>query len=78
MHRLLSGIEGVSQVVSRGEALPEFTWQCPLPSLPLAFGTEMNTIPARVPYVYPDPARVEAWQQRLDGEYAAHRAGLER
>jgi len=74
LHRLLSGIEGVSQVVSRGEALPEFTLQCPLPSLPLAFGTEINTIPARVPYVHPDPAQGEAWQQRLDGN--TRRIGL--
>ena len=74
LRRLLSGMEGASQVVSRGEALPEFTWQCPLPSLPLVFGTEINTIPARVPYVYPDPARVEAWQQRLAGN--TRRIGL--
>ncbi len=71
---LLSGTEGAVQVMSRGEALPEFTWQCPLLSLPLALGTELNTIPARVPYVYPDPARVEAWRPRLQGN--TRRIGL--
>jgi tetratricopeptide (TPR) repeat protein len=74
LRRLLSSSEGVSRVISRGEALPEFTWQCPLPSLPFAFGTELNTIPARVPYVYPDPALVAAWQQRLQGN--TRRIGL--
>ena len=74
LRRLLSGTDGASHVISRGEALPEFTWQCPLLSLPLAFGTELNTIPARVPYVHPDPAQVEAWQQRLQGN--TRRIGL--
>lgn len=74
LRRLLSGTEGAWQVVSRGEALPEVTWQCPLLSLPLAFGTELNTIPAKVPYVYPDPAQVEKWRQRLAGN--TRRIGL--
>ena len=74
LRRLLAGTEGASHVMSRGETLPEFTWQCPLLSLPLAFGTELHTIPAKVPYVYPDPTQVEAWQQRLPGN--TRRIGL--
>ena len=74
LRRLLSVIEGVSQVISRGDTLPEFTWQCPLLSLPLAFGTEMNTIPASVPYIHPDPTQVEAWRERFQGN--ARRIGL--
>jgi len=61
-------------VISRGETLPEFNWQCPLLSLPLAFETEMNTIPAKVPYVHPDSTQVAAWQQRLQGN--TRRIGL--
>ena len=45
----------------------KFDWQCPLMSLPLAFGTELQTIPAEVPYIHPDPAQAEAWRQRLPG-----------
>jgi Tfp pilus assembly protein PilF len=74
LRRLLSGTEGASQVMSRGEALPEFTWQCPLMSLPLAFRTELQTIPAPIPYVHPDPVQVEAWRQRLAGN--TRRIGL--
>ena len=74
LHRLLSRTDGASQVLSRGETLPEFTWQCSLLSLPLAFGTELNTIPMRVPYVCPDPAQVQVWQQRLQGN--TRRVGL--
>ncbi|MGO9271790.1 MAG: tetratricopeptide repeat protein [Terriglobia bacterium] len=72
--RLLSRTYGASQVIGRGETLPEFAWQCPLLSLPLAFATELTTIPARVPYVYSDPAQVEAWRQRLSGN--TRRIGL--
>ena len=68
LKRLLSGFEGACQVVSRGESLPDFTWQCPMVSLPLAFATEMATIPAKTPYVHPIPALSEAWRQRLQGD----------
>ena len=68
LRRLLSATEGAWQVLSHGESLPDFTWQCPLASLPLAFATELNTIPANIPFVYPDPALVEIWRQRLQGD----------
>jgi ADP-heptose:LPS heptosyltransferase len=65
LHRVLAPTRGAVEVIRQGEALPEFDWQCPLLSLPLAFGTEMNTIPAKIPYVNPDAALVEAWRKRL-------------
>ena len=71
---LLSGTDGAWQVLSRGDTLPDFTWQCPLLSLPLAFETGLNSIPAKVPYVRADPALVEAWQQRMLGN--TRRIGL--
>jgi tetratricopeptide (TPR) repeat protein len=65
LRRLLSRTEGAWQVITCGETPPEFSYQCPLLSLPLAFGTELSTIPAKVPYIYPDPAQVDTWRQRL-------------
>jgi len=65
LHDLLAGTEGASRVIRRGDTLPDFTWQCPLMSLPLALGTELETIPASVPYIAADAARVEAWRERL-------------
>ena len=41
-------------------------WQCPLLSLPLAFGTTLETIPRRVPYLVPDPLRTAYWKSRID------------
>ena len=67
LHRLLAQTQGAPAIICRGEALPEFDWQCPLLSLPLALHTELTTIPAQVPYVHPDPAQAETWRQRLSG-----------
>ena len=66
--RLLSTTEGAWQVISQGDTLPDFAWQCPLMSLPLAFATELATIPATVPYVQPHRDEVEKWRRRLRGE----------
>jgi tetratricopeptide (TPR) repeat protein len=44
---------------------PQFDVHCPLPSLPLLFGTELRTIPSDVPYLAPNPAAVDQWAQRL-------------
>jgi tetratricopeptide (TPR) repeat protein len=42
-----------------------FDWQCSLMSLPLAFGTQLATIPRDVPYLRADSA---AWAQRLPAD----------
>jgi hypothetical protein len=62
---LLSRLEGVARVVSRGEPLPRFDCHCPLMSLPLAFRTDLSNVPARVPYLRADPSRNLAWRERL-------------
>jgi len=68
---LLAQIEGASGVVARGEPLPPFDVLCPLGSLPLALKTEPSTIPAEMPYVKVDAARVAKWQPRI-GERRGH------
>lgn len=73
--RLFSSIEGVSVVVGRGEALPPFDFHCPLLSLPLAFKTRSDAIPASVPYLFPSAERVATWKQRLP-QTRARRIGV--
>jgi len=63
--RLLSRLPGVAQIVARGEPLPPFDLHCPLLSLPRAFGTTLETIPANVPYLAADAAEVAVWRKRL-------------
>ena len=65
LHRLLAGTEGACQVITDGDAQPDFQAHCRLLSLPWALGTELQTIPAKIPYVHADPAQVELWRQRL-------------
>jgi len=74
---LLSGMPGVSQCLARSVGtLPAFDVHCPISSLPLAFGTRLDTIPAETPYLPAPPAdRVQAWEERL-GSHDRLRVGL--
>ncbi|WP_114861921.1 tetratricopeptide repeat protein [Azospirillum brasilense] len=62
---VLSGLPGVERLIARGDPLPDFDLECPLMSLPRAFGTRLDDVPAAVPYLRPDPQRVAAWSARL-------------
>ena len=46
----------------------EFDVYAPLLSLPRLFGTVLDSIPLRVPYVAADPGRVSAWAPRIQGD----------
>jgi len=67
VHPLLSAIEGVSLCLPKtGTVLPDFDLHCPLSSLPLAFGTRLETIPSAVSYLpAPSGACAQTWQARL-------------
>jgi tetratricopeptide (TPR) repeat protein len=67
LHRIFANIEGVDEVIAFGDRLPEFTWQCPLLSLPLAFKTTLRNIPDSVPYLSADPESIADWQRRIAG-----------
>jgi tetratricopeptide (TPR) repeat protein len=65
LHELMGTLPGEAQIVSRGDPLPDFDLHCPLLSLPLAFGTQIATIPAQTPYLRaPSPAATH-WNDRL-------------
>ena len=67
LHPLLSAMPGVSQCFpgSTGTNLA-FDMHCPMSSLPLAFGTRLDTIPAVLSYLpAPPPERVRIWEDRL-------------
>jgi tetratricopeptide (TPR) repeat protein len=63
--RLLSPMPGVAAVLGRGQALPGFDCHCPLLSLPLAFATELATIPAEIPYIAPPDDEIAVWRRSL-------------
>ena len=65
LFNLLQNLDGVHQLVSQGSALPEFDYQCPLASLPLALKTDSSTVPSGVRYIQADLKKVARWRARL-------------
>jgi hypothetical protein len=63
--RLLRQLPGVAQWIPWGQPLPGFGMHCPLLTLPLVFGTTLQTIPAQTPPLQADPDLKEAWKLRL-------------
>ncbi|MGA2402195.1 MAG: tetratricopeptide repeat-containing glycosyltransferase family protein [Syntrophobacteraceae bacterium] len=62
-------------IITFGDALPPHDFNCPLMSLPLAFGTTLESIPADVPYLSAKPDQVEKWRNQL-GPRIRPRIGL--
>ncbi len=58
-------LPAVGRLIARGDALPDFDLQCPLLSLPRAFGTTLAAIPAAVPYLSAEPEAIAHWRDRL-------------
>ena len=75
LQELLSSLAGATNVIAKGDALPEFDLQCPLLSLPLAFGTQLQTIPATTPYLSGPVTKTSIWRDRM-GQGERHRIGL--
>ena len=62
-------------VIVARDPVPAYDFRCPLLSLPLAFGTELATIPVQIPYLRTDPARRAVWSERL-GPRTRKRVGI--
>jgi hypothetical protein len=75
LRELVSSLAGVSQCVAKGNVLPTFDLHCSLLSLPLAFGTRLETIPATTSYLHAPASGVANWGVRL-GPKKRPRIGL--
>ncbi len=62
---ILSRSAGIDELVAWGQPSPACDYWLPMMSLPAAFKTTPITVPADIPYVFADPARVEHWRQEL-------------
>ena len=62
---LLSTLQCDMDLVKKGDVLPHFDAYCPLMSLPYSFGTTIETIPEKNPYLSSDPVKVKAWKAKL-------------
>jgi len=62
---LLKTLDGVGQVLGPDESVSDFDYYCPLMSLPLAFHTTLDTIPAPCAYLHTNGNRMEFWEAKL-------------
>src|SRR4051794_9700246 len=65
LRHLLTTLHPAIEWIGENESPARIDLHCPLLSLPLAFGTALETIPAPVPYLHAEPQRASAWHQRL-------------
>lgn len=64
--RLLRQVAPATRIVHRWEDGPAHHAFCPLSGLPRLHGTRLRNIPAQIPYLRADSARIDAWRDRLD------------
>jgi Tfp pilus assembly protein PilF len=62
---ILATCPGIDEVIAAATLLSNAHVTAPLLSLPLLCRTTLETIPAAVPYLAVDPARVDSWRARL-------------
>jgi tetratricopeptide (TPR) repeat protein len=62
---LFETVAGIDQIIPDGARRPACDFWAPLLSLPLLFGTRIDTIPGGCPYLFVEPDRVAAWAERL-------------
>jgi tetratricopeptide (TPR) repeat protein len=68
LRRLFADIDGVTLVSLDAVPLPPFDVHCPLLSLPLIFGTTLESIPANIPYLRAAAADVAHWRDRIGSD----------
>jgi hypothetical protein len=66
---------GFDEILPRGALPPPFDLHCEMMSLPMAMNLQLSDLPGPMPYLAPDPARVEHWRRRLEG-HAGPRVAL--
>jgi Flp pilus assembly protein TadD len=72
---LMRTLDGVEAVINPDDEEPVSDIITPLLSLPLVFGTTLESIPGKVPYVHAPAGHLAAWRERL-GERTHRRIGL--
>jgi tetratricopeptide (TPR) repeat protein len=72
---LVATLDCPMTLVAKGDALPAVDVCCPLMSLPHAFATTVETIPAATPYLHADADKLGRWRQAL-GDTERLRVGL--
>jgi Tetratricopeptide repeat len=64
---LLRQVTPRAKLFQRWPDCPDYAAFAALSGLPRLAGTRVDNVPAPIPYLHADPARVALWKQRLDG-----------
>ena len=67
LHRLLQSFRPAIRLTAEAPANETFDYQCALLSLPAAFGTSLDSIPADTGYLCPEPELVAKWREWIGG-----------
>lgn len=64
---LMASLSDIDLVIAADEELPCIAWDCwtPLLSLPFLCQTRINTIPAKLPYLFAESRKVKDWGTKL-------------
>lgn len=73
---LIQTIEEIHQVVVQGSQLPDFDLHCHILKLPEIFETTLETIPSKIPYIFPDPSKVKKWHDTIQTDGTSLKVGL--
>jgi glycosyl transferase family 9 (putative heptosyltransferase) len=65
MGPLFAGVPGIKQYCHRWDEVPAHAAHCRLSSVPGLLHITLDTILARIPYLFADPLRIAAWRERL-------------
>ncbi len=76
LRSLFARLPALAEVVVRGEPLPHFDMHSPLQSLPMVFGTTLDSVPAAVPYLQADASLTELWRKKLAEYGPGFKVGL--
>ncbi len=63
---LLKSLPDINELILTNEQYTQFDFHCPLMSLPLAFKTNINTIPKKIPYLNTNKVIVEKLKKELN------------
>lgn len=62
--RLMESLQGIDAIVTKAQ-IHDFDFQCPMMSLPLAFQTDLDSIPSPGPYLFASNEDILFWKSKM-------------
>ncbi len=65
LETLLATLPFLERMVHPGEPVPHCDWAVPMMSIPRFLGTTLESVPIKIPYLFPDSGRCSWWREYL-------------